>query len=83
MRIDVGLPIELARRDTLLLASDGLTDNLHTDEIVGTVRTGPLGQTTRRLAERALGRMVSGSQDEPSKPDDLTFVIFRLAGQRR
>jgi serine/threonine protein phosphatase PrpC len=83
MRIDVGLPVELARRDTLLLASDGLTDNLHTDEIVGTVRTGPLGQTTRRLAERALGRMVSGGQDEPSKPDDLTFVIFRLAGKRR
>jgi serine/threonine protein phosphatase PrpC len=81
MRIDVGLPVELARRDTLLLASDGLTDNLHTEEIVAAVRTGPLGRTTRRLAEQALRRMEGGVQDEPSKPDDLTFVIFRLAGK--
>ena len=83
MRIDVGLPVELARRDTLLLASDGLSDNLHMDEIVATVRTGPLRETTRRLAERALGRMEGGSQGEPSKPDDLTFVLFRLSGSRR
>jgi serine/threonine protein phosphatase PrpC len=77
MRIDVGLPVELARRDTLLLASDGLSDNLHMDEIVATVRKGPLRETTRELARRALDRMEGGREGEPSKPDDLTFVVFR------
>jgi serine/threonine protein phosphatase PrpC len=80
MRIDVGLPVELARRDTLLLASDGLSDNLHMDEIVATVRKGPLRETTRQLARRALDRMEGGKDGEPSKPDDLTFVVFRSTG---
>ncbi|MCG6919903.1 MAG: protein phosphatase 2C domain-containing protein [Acidobacteria bacterium] len=80
MRIDVGLPVELARRDTLLLASDGLSDNLHMDEIVATVRKGPLRETTGQLARRALDRMEGGGEDEPSKPDDLTFVVFRPTG---
>jgi serine/threonine protein phosphatase PrpC len=77
LRIDVGLPLELAARDTLLLASDGLSDNLHTEEIVATVRKGPLRRAARRLAERALDRMKGAGQGEPSKPDDLTFVVFR------
>ena len=34
MRIEMGPPTELAPRDTLLLASDGLFDNLFPDEIV-------------------------------------------------
>lgn len=78
MRIDVGLPIELARRDTLLLASDGLSDNLHTDEIVSLMRKGPLRKVTRQLASSTLARMTDAGDDEPSKPDDLTFLLFRL-----
>jgi hypothetical protein len=46
---------------------------------VATVRKGPLRQAARRLAERALERMEGGQEGEPSKPDDLTFVIFRRA----
>ncbi len=33
--VDVGSALELAARDTLLIASDGLVDNLKTEEIVG------------------------------------------------
>lgn len=79
MRIDVGLPLELAPRDTLLLASDGLSDNLHTDEIVSLVRKGALRRITRELASSTLDRMTGGGRGEPSKPDDLTFLIFRLS----
>lgn len=78
MRIDVGLPIELAPRDTLLLASDGLADNLHTDEIISVVRKGPLRNVTRQLASTTLDRMAGEGHDVPSKPDDLTFILFRL-----
>src|SRR5690606_2144872 len=42
MRIEIGPPVEMARRDTLVLASDGLLDNLLPSEIVGYVRSGPL-----------------------------------------
>ncbi len=77
MRIDVGPPVRLAPRDTVLLASDGLFDNLHMKEIVATVRKGPLRGLARGLAERALERMKGGSEGNPSKPDDLTFIVFR------
>ena len=40
MRIEIGAPLELARRDTLLLASDGLSDNLLIHEIVERIRKG-------------------------------------------
>ena len=77
MRIDVGPPVRLAPRDTVLLASDGLFDNLHMKEIVATVRKGPLRGLARGLAEHALERMSGGSEGDPSKPDDPTFIVFR------
>ncbi len=40
MRIELGPPLKLARYDTVLLASDGLLDNLYTDEIVELIRKG-------------------------------------------
>jgi serine/threonine protein phosphatase PrpC len=40
MCIEVGSALCLARRDTLLIASDGLFDNLHVDEIVERIRKG-------------------------------------------
>lgn len=80
MRIDVGPPVGLAPRDTVLLASDGLFDNLHVKEIVATVRKGSLNGVLRDLADRALARMAGGADGDPSKPDDLTFVVFRSTG---
>ncbi len=77
MRIDVGPPVVLAPRDTVILASDGLFDNLHVKEIVSLVRKGPLKRVARELAEKAAARMTGGEEGEPSKPDDLTFVVFR------
>ncbi len=77
MRIEVGSTIELARYDTLLLASDGLFDNLRTEEIVERIRKGPLKQVVRVLAEDCRRRMISPEEGQPSKPDDLTFVAFR------
>ena len=78
MRIDVGSPIELAPNDTLVLASDGLSDNLLTPEIVELVRKGPLEKASRAMARRAEKRMELADGNAPSKPDDLTFLIFRL-----
>ena len=78
MRIDVGSPIELAANDTLVLATDGLSDNLLTPEIVELVRTGPLEKASQAMARLAEKRMDLADGNAPSKPDDLTFLIFRL-----
>jgi serine/threonine protein phosphatase PrpC len=80
MRIEVGSARRLAPRDTLLVASDGLSDNLHKDEIVQRIRVGPLGDVAQRLARDARRRMDEPVEGEPSKPDDLTFVGFRRDG---
>ena len=79
MRIEVGSAVELSPCDTLLVASDGLSDNLHMPEIVETIRKGSLDEVTENLARRARERMQGGEGGEPSKPDDLTFAVFRLA----
>jgi len=77
MRIEMGSWRTVAARDTLLVASDGLYDNLHLDEIVERARKGPLDRVALRLAELAHERMRGQELKEPSKPDDLSFVLYR------
>lgn len=77
MRIEIGPSLTLGRYDTLLLASDGLTDNLTLDEVVATLKSGPLDRASNQLATTTRERMVTALDHLPSKPDDLTFVVFR------
>lgn len=80
MRIDIGPPLPLSARDTVLLASDGLFDNLSVAEIVDLARRGTLGEAAEALAREASGRMTLGTEEReilPSKPDDLSFILFR------
>ena len=83
MRIEVGSERPLAARDTLLLASDGLSDNLLVGEIAEHLRTGPLGSSLEGLTSTARRRMYAPNDDEPSKPDDLTVIGFRPAAVPR
>jgi len=83
MRIEVGSPLRLAPCDTVLLATDGLLDNLNPGEVVEIVRAGPLDQVARTLVRRCAQRMRSPAEGQPSKPDDLTFVLYRSNSQRR
>ena len=77
MRIDVGAAVELDQRDTILLASDGLMDNVHVDEIIEFVRKGPLPEAVLALVAKAEQRMKNARAGEPSKPDDLSLILFR------
>jgi PPM family protein phosphatase len=77
MRIEIGPPIEMAPRDTLLLASDGLFDNLLPGEIVDAVRSGPLEHAVSTLVATARSRMENSSEGTPCKPDDLTIIAYR------
>jgi serine/threonine protein phosphatase PrpC len=78
MHISIGISTTLAPRDTLVVASDGLFDNVHQGEIIDIIRKGKLKYCSDRLAEMARKRMCD--QVTPFKPDDLTFILFRLSG---
>lgn len=77
MRIDIGGEVKLRPRDTILLASDGLMDNVHLDEIIERVRKGPLDSAAERVISLAHRRMAGVSVAQPSKPDDLSLILFR------
>jgi serine/threonine protein phosphatase PrpC len=80
MHVEMGPTIHMAARDTLVLASDGLLDNLLPSEIVDLVRTGPLEHAVGQLAAVAQERMNASAETigtTPSKPDDLTIIAFR------
>jgi len=83
MYIDIGPRIELAPRDTVVIASDGLTDNLYVEEIIETVRVGSLERAASRLQHKCFDRMANNKEKElPSHPDDLSFCLFRRHGGR-
>jgi serine/threonine protein phosphatase PrpC len=77
MRIEVGAPLKLHARDTLLLASDGLVDNVHPEEIVESIRKGKVLGGVESLARLCRLRMGSEGNGKPSKPDDLSVLVYR------
>ncbi len=77
MRIDVGPRIKLGRYDTIVIASDGLCDNLYQHQVVEGIRKGPLEQGLEDLIVDCRRTMLSGSTTAPSHPDDLTVLAFR------
>jgi serine/threonine protein phosphatase PrpC len=77
MSVDIATPVELQPRDTVLLASDGLTDNVHLDEIIEHVRKGPIDAAANAVIELARQRMAAQTATEPSKPDDLSLIVYR------
>jgi len=77
MRIDIGAEVTLRPRDTILLASDGLMDNVHVEEIIERVRKGPIDDAIARVVTLANRRMHGATPGQPSKPDDLSLILFR------
>lgn len=82
MRIDIGSAIALAPHDTLLLASDGLPDNLYMDEIVARVKAGPLRHAGDILVRDCRERMENPLPGRPNHPDDLSVILYRPSLRR-
>jgi serine/threonine protein phosphatase PrpC len=78
MRVEIGSSLQLAQKDTVLIASDGLSDNLRAEEMATIIRKGPLLDAGLKLALLATQRMAGQDQDNPGKADDLTFILYRL-----
>ena len=77
MRIEIGPRTELAQKDTVLIASDGLLDNLLEEEIVEIIRAGTIADSLEQLWTMAARRMAGADDDKPSKPDDFSVILFR------
>jgi len=75
MRVEVGIPLKLAPRDTVLVASDALFDNVQFDEIAKLAKLRPLVRAVDALVALAVDRMTG---DGPlSHADDLTILACR------
>ncbi|MFO0013588.1 MAG: PP2C family protein-serine/threonine phosphatase [Planctomycetota bacterium] len=76
MRIEIGPAIRLGRRDTVLIASDGLFDNVSIDEGVQLLRKGSLEESSSRLMQ-ITGERMTGERAGACKPDDLSLIAIR------
>ena len=77
LRVEIGPTVEMAVRDTLILASDGLSDNLYDGEIVEASRKGPLTKAARKLIRESHEHMEYPRDDRMCHPDDMTFIMYR------
>jgi serine/threonine protein phosphatase PrpC len=83
MRIDMGASVSLNAFDTVLLTSDGLTDNVHLHEITELIRKGPMEKAVQSMIGLARRRMTVETMHQPSKPDDLSVILFRKSGTKK
>ena len=77
MWVEIGNPIQLADLDTVILASDGLWDNLYRDEVVGLLGNRSLTVAADGIFRMATDRMKRKPGSEFGKPDDLSFILYR------
>lgn len=79
MHVAATSALSLGSRDTVMLGSDGVFDNLYHDEIIELIRAGEPLAVAERLIERLRQRMAGPSPEPeiPCKPDDVAFVLFR------
>lgn len=78
LHITLGGTLELAPRDTLIVASDGVTDNLRQVELMDAIRVGDLKTCGERLVAMVRDRMQGDG-----KPDDISFILYRRTPPKR
>jgi serine/threonine protein phosphatase PrpC len=78
MRIEIGPSLRVGKRDTVLLASDGLFDNLMVTKVVDRVRSKDLAKRAESVLKHARQRMLIDSTLQTAKPDDLSVLMFRF-----
>ena len=82
MHVEVGSVRSVSTRDGLLVASDGVLDNLLMDEITGFLKNGTAATAASKIAGVAMQRMQTALEGQPHKPDDLTLIVFSQRGKR-
>jgi hypothetical protein len=52
-------------------------DNVHVHEIIEHIRKGPAEAAVDEVVKLARSRMESNNGKDPSKPDDLSLILYR------
>lgn len=76
MHIEIGPIRALAARDTVIVGSDGLFDNLHLAEVIEHGKAGKPLERINALDRMATSRMLESDPELPGKPDDLTVILY-------
>ena len=76
MHIEIGPTRPLAPRDTVIVGTDGLFDNLHLEEVIEHGRIGNPTDRVAALVTLASARMVGSEDALPGKPDDITVLMY-------
>jgi PPM family protein phosphatase len=76
MHVEMGSVRKVSRLDGLLVASDGVLDNLLMDEIVALLKTGSARTAAAKIGALAWKRMEAQQDGKPHKPDDMTLIVF-------
>jgi serine/threonine protein phosphatase PrpC len=76
MHIEIGPAVSLSARDTIVIASDGLFDNLHLSEVSAISRVGRPLDRMNALVQLATQRMEQAEAGAPGKPDDLAILLM-------
>jgi serine/threonine protein phosphatase PrpC len=82
MRVEIGAPVTMAARDTLLLATDGVLENIERRNLIDQIRIGSLLQAATDLQARLRLTMAGVDPKLPAHPDDATALLFRTAADR-
>ncbi len=77
MRLEIGPRIILSNFDTVVMASDGLRDNLSQEAIIDVIKSGPLDEKISQLITQCQISMLSEDPEVPAHPDDLTIITLR------
>ncbi len=77
MRVEVGAATALRARDTLVLASDGVVDNVERQDLFDGIRTGRLGARAEALLAQVAATMDGRDAALPAHPDDATLLLYR------
>ena len=81
LSVEINGTFELRAGETLLLGSDGVFDNLRLEEILEYLKFDDLQEAANQLINECRRRMINPDQNQryPSKPDDLTMILYRWA----
>lgn len=77
MHVELGSMVPIVSSDTALIASDGLSDNMTISEVIEIARKGSIAEAAVQLADMAHKRMTKEIEFINSKPDDLSFILYR------
>lgn len=78
LNVEISSPLSLLRRDTVLLASDGLYDNILLKDLVNYIRCKKTESVTRQLSECIKKQVNPVTGDALIKEDDVSFIIVRF-----